>query len=376
MKILLTGGGSGGHFYPVIAVAEEINRIVDNEHLLDVNLYYMSDKPYNEALLFSNDIIFKRVKAGKMRRYFSLLNLMDTVKTGIGILEAILKIFSLFPDVVFSKGGYASFPALLAAKIFRIPVIIHESDTVPGRVNAWSAKFAFRIAISYPEAAKYFPEKKVAFTGNPIRKSIMKPTTDRPHEYFGLDKTIPTILVLGGSQGAEIVNDVVLEALPDLLKKYQIIHQTGRTQYEKVKETAKVIMGIDNPALNRYKAVNYLDELATRTAVGASTLIITRAGSVLFEIALWGKPSIIIPITDSNGDHQRQNAYSYARKTGAIVIEEANVSGHLLMSEVDRIITDPAKIERMQKGALSFATPDAAEKIAREIVNIALHHEL
>ncbi len=376
MKILLTGGGTGGHFYPIIAVAEAINKIAEEERLLGVDLFYMSDRPYDEALLFSNNIVFKKIYAGKLRRYFSILNVTDLFKTGLGIIRAFLSVFSVYPDVIFGKGGYASFPAILAGRLLRIPIVIHESDTVPGRLNMWASRFAFRIAVSYPEAAEALPQGKVAFTGNPIRTEVMNPVTEGAQEFFGFDKSMPAVLVLGGSSGAEALNDVVLGILPDILTRYHVIHQTGRAQFKKVEETAKVVLGVDNPLLANYKPLAYLDDLAMRTAAGAATVIITRAGSALFEIAIWGKPAIVIPIADTNGDHQRKNAYSYARKTGAVVIEEANLSDHLLISEIDRIVTDPARIERMQKGARSFAIPDAAEKIAREILNIALGHEM
>jgi UDP-N-acetylglucosamine--N-acetylmuramyl-(pentapeptide) pyrophosphoryl-undecaprenol N-acetylglucosamine transferase len=145
MKILLTGGGSAGHFYPLIAIAEEINRITDERKLLSVDLYYMSTEPYDEKLLFDNDITFRKIFAGKRRLYFSLLNYVDMVKMGLGVVLAIIDVFFIFPDVVVSKGGYASMPALVAARIFRIPVIIHESDSVPGRANKWASKFALRI---------------------------------------------------------------------------------------------------------------------------------------------------------------------------------------------------------------------------------------
>ena len=160
MKILFTGGGSGGHFYPIIAIAEELRRIAKEERILDPQLYFMSTDKYNARALYDQDIIFKRAFAGKRRRYKSILNVLDLVKTGTGIVQAVWEVFKIYPDVVFGKGGYASFPALIAAKIFGIPVIIHESDSSPGRVNVWAARFARRIAISYPEAAKYFPEEK------------------------------------------------------------------------------------------------------------------------------------------------------------------------------------------------------------------------
>ena len=148
MKLFLTGGGSGGHFYPIIAVAEAIRKIVRIEKLVAPGLYFMSDSPYNEKLLYDNEIIFKKVGAGKIRLYFSFWNFTDLFKTFFGALKAIAEMFGIYPDVVFGKGGYTSFPALLAARIFRIPVVIHESDSVPGKVNLWAGKFAVKVAVS------------------------------------------------------------------------------------------------------------------------------------------------------------------------------------------------------------------------------------
>ena len=375
MKILLTGGGSGGHFYPIIAVAEAIRKIVRIEKLVAPGLYFMSDSPYNEKLLYDNEIIFKKVGAGKIRLYFSFWNFTDLFKTFFGALKAIAEMFGIYPDVVFGKGGYASFPALLAARIFRIPVVIHESDSVPGKVNLWAGKFAVKVAVSYPEAARYFPADRVACVGNPIRESVQNLAAEGAHTYFNFAPEIPVIFIIGGSQGAELINDIVLGALPSLLQKYQIIHQTGKKQFVLAKETAVVALGEGSPLLARYKAYEYLDDLPLKMAASAADIVVSRAGSALFEIAAWGKPSIIIPITESNGDHQRENAYNFARKTGATVIEEENLSPNLFESEVSRLFVDPARREMLGRKAKEFSTPDAAEKIARELINIAITHE-
>ncbi|MFZ1019773.1 MAG: glycosyltransferase, partial [Minisyncoccia bacterium] len=168
MKIVFTGGGTGGHFYPIIAVAEKVNQIIDSEHILGAKLYYFSDSPYDKEMLAQNGLFYEEIKSGKMRTYFSFRNFLDIFKTFFGVVNALFKMFSIYPDVVFGKGGYASFPTIFAARILRIPVVIHESDSAPGRVNKWAGHFAKKIAISFPEAAEYFPEKKTAWTGQPV----------------------------------------------------------------------------------------------------------------------------------------------------------------------------------------------------------------
>lgn len=373
MKILFTGGGSGGHFYPIIAIAEEVNQIARENKLIGLELFYMSYSPYNEGLLFEHNITFKKNTAGKMRIYFSLMNIIDLFKTSWGVVVSLWTIFSIYPDVIFGKGGYASFPALLAGKLLRIPVVIHESDSVPGRVNAWAGKFAARIAISYPESAQFFPAGKTAYTGNPIRKDIQHALSVGAHEYLQLDPSLPTLLVIGGSQGAQLINDTVIDALPRLVEKYQIIHQTGKANLQMIKDTMSVVLH-NNKHADRYKPIDYLNNLALRMSAGAASLVISRAGSSLFEIASWEKPSIVIPITKSNGNHQRMNAYAYARTGAAVVLEEANLSGNILSAEVDRLIGNPEMLAEMSAATKASQHPEAARKIATEILNIALDH--
>ena len=149
MKILFTGGGTGGHFYPIIAIVEALYEEAVEKKVLTPKLYYMAPTKYSARELFDHDIEFIYVPAGKIRKYFSLLNFTDVFKTIWGVISAIIKMYKIYPDIVFGKGGYASFPPLFAARLLNIPIIIHESDSAPGRVNAWAAKFAKKIAISY-----------------------------------------------------------------------------------------------------------------------------------------------------------------------------------------------------------------------------------
>jgi UDP-N-acetylglucosamine--N-acetylmuramyl-(pentapeptide) pyrophosphoryl-undecaprenol N-acetylglucosamine transferase len=374
MKILLTGGGTGGHFYPIVAVAEAIREKSREDKLIDPELYYMAPEPYDNRKLLEQDIIFKRISAGKIRRYFSIMNFIDLFKTGWGVIKATIEVFKIFPDVVFGKGGYVSFPALLAAKFFKIPVVIHESDSVPGKLNIWAGKFAKKVAVSYPEAGKYFPPEKVAYTGNPVRNEIKIPQSNGAHEYLHLEQNVPVIVILGGSQGSMLINDILIDSLNDLLHKYQIIHQTGKNNFEDVKNTTEVVLG-NHPYKYRYHPHDYLNDLSLRMCGGIADIIISRAGSTIFEIANWGVPSILIPITDSNGDHQRQNAFNYARTGAGVVIEEKNLTSHIFISEITRIVENQEEKDKMRQKALSFIDGDASKKIARVILEIALEHE-
>lgn len=373
MKILLTGGGTGGHFYPLIAVAEELHAIIKERKLINSDLYFMSNTPYNKSLLFDNGIEFVRVPTGKYRRYFSILNFIDIFKVAYGAIYGFIRVFSIYPDVIFSKGGYASFPALFAGKILGIPVVIHESDTVPGKVNLWAGKFAQKIALSYPEAEAYFPKDKIVWTGNPLRKEVTIAIDKKAQEFFEMDDSSPIILVLGGSQGSEIINNAIIDALPQLVSKYQVIHQTGTRNINEVKSTAKLVLGISQ--LSRYKPMEYLGPLDLRVAAGGASIVITRAGSTIFEIATWGIPAIVVPISESNGDHQRKNAFAYARTGAAIVIEENNLTPEILLAQINDLMADVSKREKMSAAAHSFSKLDASRIIAEGLISIALTHE-
>lgn len=374
MRILFTGGGTGGHFYPIIAVAEAVNELTIKEHLLDIDLVYMSDTPFDKDMLDRTHMSFSQVTAGKRRTYFSIQNIFDPLKTALGCISAVFKLFSLYPDVVFGKGGYASFPAVFAARLLRIPVVIHESDIVPGKVNRWIGNYASKIAISYPEAATYFAHKdRIAFTGQPIRKSILNIPQEDPFEELGLEQGIPVILIIGGSQGAEKINESIIDILPRLLEKSQIIHQTGEKNIEWMNKRSGDVL-LNNPHAGRYHPFASLESVQLRLAAKACSLVISRAGSSIFEIAIWQKPSILIPLPIARDDHQRENAYSYARTGAATVIEEANLKQELFFSVIDGIMKNREVQQKMIEGTKTFTKPDAAMKIAQTLLSITTKH--
>ena len=374
MKILFTGGGSGGHFYPLIAIAEEVLRIAKEERLIPPQLFLMAPEPYDARLLFEKSIVFIPVSTGKMRRYKSRENITDIFRTTWGIISAAWKIFALYPDVVVGKGGFGSFPALCAARLFGIPVIIHESDSVPGRVNKWAGKFARRIAVSFSEAAQYFPAERVAHTGNPMRKELFAVPAENGADGLSLELDIPAILVLGGSLGAVTLNEAVLASLPELLTSYQVILQAGRANLSDLAARAGVALQ-NNPHKSRFHPFGYLAAEELSRAASAASIIISRAGSTIFELAAWGKPAILVPISESNGNHQYENAYNYSRTGAAAVVEETNLRPAILVAEVAKILGNSVHAAEMSRAALSFAKLDAAEVIAREILEIALKHE-
>ncbi len=375
MRILFTGGGTGGHFYPIIAVAEKTSEVISNRKILGAKLYFMSNSPYDKKALADNNIKYIYSPAGKLRIYFSLKTIIEVIKIGFGLITATVKMFFIYPDVIFSKGGYGSVPALFAARILRIPVIIHESDSFPGRVTLWSAKFAKKIAISYQEASVFFKEyeEKVAWTGQPIRKEILHPIKEGANEFLGLNKDIPTIFIIGGSTGAVTINDAVLNILPELLEKYQIIHQIGKNNVADVEMRLKVILE-ENPNKDRYKPMGWINPLTMKMSAGVADLVISRAGSTIFELATWGIPSIIIPIPEEISRDQKKNAFAYARAGGCIVLEQNNITPSVFLSTIESIIDNPEKSSELKLAAKRFARGEASQTIAEEIVDVAMSH--
>jgi UDP-N-acetylglucosamine--N-acetylmuramyl-(pentapeptide) pyrophosphoryl-undecaprenol N-acetylglucosamine transferase len=373
MKILLTSGGSGGHFYPLIAIARKLRTIAEEEKVASLDVVFIGDKPFDEELLKFEQIRFIPIASGKVRRYFSFQNFFDIFKTIRAVLRALRIVYVEFPDVVFGKGGFASFPVLIAARLYGIPIIIHESDAVPGKVNSWASKFSRRIAISFPEAAQYFPETRVAHTGNPIRTQLLGGTVNEALELFKIRGDIPTLLVLGGSQGARRINQTIVTALPKLLEHVQVIHQTGVDLYKETTDEAGIILE-NSQYKDRYHAFPFLAEDTLRNAARAASVVVSRAGAnAIFEIAAWELPSIIIPITASAQDHQRNNAYSYARDGACQVLEESNLTPNVLLFDILNILQNKEKAEAMKHAAQKFSKLDAAETVAREIVLLGLH---
>jgi len=378
MKIVFTGGGTGGHFYPIIAIAEAMTDLVRERRLIEPQLYFLGPDAYDKDALFENGIQFIRIPAGKWRRYFSLRNFTDLFVSFAGTLSALMTLFRLYPDVVLSKGGYGSMPTLVAARILRIPVVIHESDSKPGRANLYAAKFAAKIAISYESAAAFFPKKaqgKIARTGTPIRKALMRVEPEGAREYLKLEQGIPTVYITGGSQGSQKINETVITALPALIALANVIHQTGEVNLKSCEAVAQVILDKD-PHASRYHAFGYLSQISLQRAAGIADVIVSRAGTgTIAEISTWKKPAILIPIPESVSHDQHGNAYAYARTGAAVVIEEGNLTPHLLASEIERIIKNKDVAEKMGASAAGFTDPDAARILAGTVLGIALSHE-
>lgn len=367
MKIVLTGGGTGGHIFPLIAVAKKIKEKVGAAETVEF-LFVGPKGKLEEQLMSQAGIPTKAVMVGKLRRYFSFHHFSDPFKVAIGILQALWHLLVYMPDAIFSKGGYASVPVVLVGWLYRIPILIHESDSVPGATNDILGKLSERVAVSYEEAEKDFPASQVVLTGNPLREDISQGDPAAARAKFSLNEEKKVIFVYGGSQGARIINDKVLNILPQLLHKYQVVHQTGEKNYAEVEHKAGEL-GI-KAGREGYQPVAFVGpELKDILAV--ADLVITRAGAnSLSEIAANGKPAIVVPLDNSANDHQRANAYAISRRGGCIVLEENNLGENLFLSRIEEVMNDEALRQKLSENIRHFYHPDAAEKIAEGILGM------
>lgn len=367
MRIVLTGGGTGGHLVPLISVAKKIR-----EKAANVKFLFLGPKGEIEIQhMMQANIPMKKISVGKIRRYFSFLNFLDFFKVVMGFFQSLYHLVVFMPDVVFSKGGYASFPVVLAAWAYQIPVLIHESDSKPGLANSILAKFAKRVAVSYVDAERAFPSAKVILTGNPLREDIAQGNAQNIKQMLNMADFKKIIFVYGGSQGAKIINDKITNILPELLKKYFVIHQTGKNNFEEVKEKVGEL-GIKSEREGYFPIAYVGDEL--KDILAAADLVISRAGAnSISEIAANGKASILIPLENSAGDHQKINAYTLDRVGGCVVLEENNLGENLLLSRIDELMNNEELRKKLGENIRVFYHPDAAEKIAKGVVELALN---
>lgn len=364
MRIVLTGGGTGGHLMPLIAVARKIK-----EKRPDAEFIFIGPRGKLEKDIIGKEgIPIRNVSVGKMRRYFSFHNFVDCFKVPIGVIQCLWLMLYYMPDAVFSKGGHASFPAVIVAWLYRIPIFIHESDARPGVSNSMLAKFADRVAISYSEAEKYFTAAQTVLTGTPLREDINKGNADEARRKFELVDSKKIVFVWGGSQGARSINNKILRILPELMHKYQVIHQTGEKNFEEVKHRAGEL-GF-KAGREGYIELPFIGE-DLKDILAAADLVISRAGSTsISEIAANRKPSILIPLETAANGHQRMNAYALAKVGAAIVMEDENLGEHLLLKNIDDVMENQELREKLSRNIAVFYHPDAAERIADGVLGM------
>ena len=369
MRILFTGGGTGGHIFPIIAVARQLKKLA-REREMDLELFYLGPADFDLQPLKAEEIKIKAILAGKLRRYFSGWTILDIFKIPIGLFQVLIYLYTWMPRVIFSKGGYGSVPIVLVGWLFRIPILVHESDTIPGLANRLAGKLASRVAVSFEAAKKYFPAKKTALIGNPVRQEILQADREEAKKIFKLVSDQPVILIFGGSQGAQAINQIILDVLPSLLEKAEIIHICGPKNYSQISsQTSSIVQ--TKELLEQYHLYPFLYENQIKHAYAIADLVISRAGAgSIFEIAACGKPSILIPLPSAASNHQRENAFAYAKSGTTIVIEQANLTPHLFLERIFNLLEHAELRQKMSQCALAFAKPEAGQKIAEELVEM------
>lgn len=363
IRIVFCGGGTGGHIMPIVSIAREIKNL-DTQSIIELHYIGPKDKQSFE-IFWSENIKTHPIFSGKIRRYFSLLNIRD-ILFGIpfGFLQSFFILFFMNGRLVFSKGGSGSVAVSYAAKSLGIPVFLHESDAAPGLSNRKISRFAKKIFISFP-ITDFFDPQKTIFVGNPIRKTLLEGQKDKGIEMFNLKSSNPVLLIIGGSQGAQAINEFILLSLNNLLKNYEIIHVVGTANYGRVNIQSKFVT---IPSLQTYyHPYGSLNENELKNAYAVADLVVSRSGaSGIFEIAASGKPSILIPLPTAASDHQSKNAYQYAKTGAAIVIEQDNLTENLFLQKIRILI---AKSQEINQKALQFAKLDAAENIAQAMLD-------
>ena len=364
MRILLTGESLAGHLSPIIAVYDTIKNLKEEANLESLEFMLISsDSHFLWEIFEETKIPYKTIRISKQTNIFLALPFGI-----IAFFQALIYIFNYMPDVIFSKGGYVSLPVVLAGWIFRIPIVVHESDSVPSRIDKIIFKFAEKVAISFSESKDSYDSSKVFFTGNPVRNFIGQSNKEKAMKNFSLNEEKPVILILSGSEGSKEINRLVLEILPELLKKYQIIHQCGVGNYDEVKSTIEK-MNIYN--LNDYHLFPFFKKRIAE-AYAVCDIIVSRAGAnTISEIMTVGKPSVLIPLASAISDKQKMNAFHYSEAGAAVLLGEKNLRPHLLLNVLNDLFKNHLKIIEMQRAARQLAHPLAARKIAEEIIKTA-----
>jgi UDP-N-acetylglucosamine--N-acetylmuramyl-(pentapeptide) pyrophosphoryl-undecaprenol N-acetylglucosamine transferase len=368
-RIVIAGGGTGGHVLPAIAVIEELKRRTQPADLLWIG----SSGGLEREQAALQEIPFKTIRTGKLRRYIDLKTLPDAARIPVGAVQAwrILRRFE--PDVVFSTGGFVSVPTVFAASGMA-PVVTHEQTALLGLANRINARFADVVAVSFKETIDRYslsPDKAV-WTGNPVRGSILNGEAAGARSALGLMPGLPLVFVTGGARGASPLNERIEAMLPELLQRCQVIHQTGpltaNNDFQRLTERRNTLPA-DLQA--RYQLREFVgEELADIYA--ASSLVVSRAGAgMIAELALLGKPSILIPLPGSGGGEQSLNAQVLAQRHAAIVIDQEHATPERLLADIDGLLESPETLAAMGAQALTAASPEAACKLADLILEMA-----
>lgn len=375
MRIVLTGGGTAGHVMPFESIIEGLRTKFLEEKAslpkqLEPNELYITFVGVADAktreFFASYDVPAIHVPSGKMRRYASAHNIVDTLfRLPIGLVKALVHIWRIMPDVVISKGGYGSIPVVLAAAFYRIPILLHESDVIPGLTNAKLLRFASAITVGFPSAKEFLKqwEYKVFVTGTPVRPNLGQVPAAEAKKAFGIPANERVLLVMGGSQGAKQLNEILLKILPEIIPDMAVLHLTGTDHYQAVSTVAKELID-HSPRRDMYKAHAYLTDKMP-LALAAADGVVTRAGaSSLAEITALRKPVLIIPLDGAANDHQRKNAQAFETKGAALILDPINLGQNIFKQNVLRLMTNDEARAALTKNIAQLDYPQAGNTIA------------
>lgn len=371
MRVIVSGGGTGGHVYPALAVAAQLR----SQHQAEV-LFLGSDDGLETQLVPAAGFRLETIKAGKLRRYVSWQTVKGVMRVPLGMWQAVEVVRKFRADVVFTSGGYVAVPAGLAAYLNHVPLLMHQQDVPPNLSNKQVAPLATKISVAFEDSLAYFPARKTLVLGNPVRQAILDIRQVAPmvaRERFGLAGDQPMLLVTGGSQGARHLNQVTCQALPELLEMCQVLHISGKDLYdETVEQSNSILASVDAGLKERYRLVPYLNE-EMPAALQAADLVLCRSGaSTLSELAALGKPSLLVPLPPAIGKSpQEANAAMFEHRRAALVVKDADLEPKLLAARVKYIITAPEMLALMMESARAMAKPQATQEIIDELVKIA-----
>ncbi|HVU68478.1 MAG TPA: undecaprenyldiphospho-muramoylpentapeptide beta-N-acetylglucosaminyltransferase [Ktedonobacteraceae bacterium] len=371
MRIVVSGGGTGGHVYPALAVAAQLRKQYQAEIL-----FLGSDDGLETQLVPAAGFRLATVKAGKVRRYISWQTVKGMMRIPVGAVQAIEVVRKFRPDAIFTSGGYVAVAAGVAAYLNRVPLLMHQQDVPPNLSNKQVAPLATRISVAFEDSLAFFPARKTKVLGNPVRQELLDIRQVGPlraRERFGLVGEEPMLLVTGGSQGARHLNQVVCQALPALLKTCQVLQISGRDLHQETLEQANSVLEKADPALRaRYRLVPYLNE-EMAAALQAADLVLCRSGaSTLSELAALGKPGLLVPLPPAIGKSpQEANAAMFERRRAGLVIKNADLEPRVLVERVNYIMASPELLAQMMEASRALARPQATQDIVNELLSIA-----
>lgn len=371
MRVLVSGGGTGGHVYPALAVATQLQQQYQAEIL-----FLGSDDGLETELVPTAGFRFASIKAGKLRRYLSWETLTGVMRIPVGMGQALAIVRKFRPHVAFSSGGYVAVPAGLAARLNGVPYLMHQVDVPPNLSNRLVTPVATCISVAFADSLAYFPARKTLHLGNPVRQAILDARQVPPPEarrILELEKEVPLLLVTGGSQGARHLNQTVCAALPGLLEHCQVLQISGKELFNETRASAdRFLAQMDEASRRRYRLVQYLHE-EMATALQAADLVLCRAGATtLSELAVLSKPSILVPLPPAIGQSpQEANAAMFQRKQAAQVIPNNDLKPDMLVERVKMIITSSARVASMGAAARTLAKPNATQDIAATVIQLA-----